>query len=71
MKLLIRLLSIIFTILTFVILNYITIPYIDNLNHNSNLDFLLAIIIVLAHILVPVVFLFFGIFKGIIDEGKL
>jgi hypothetical protein len=71
MKLLIRILSIIFTILSFVVLNYLTIPYLDNLDHNSNFDFVLAIIIVLLHVLVPVTFLFFGIFKGIIDEGKL
>ena len=71
MKLVIRLFSIIITILSFVILNYITIPYLDNLNHNSFLDSIIAIIIVLAHILFPVVFLFFGIFKGLIDEGKL
>ena len=71
MKLLIRILSIIFTILSFVVLNYLTIPYLDSLDHNSNFDFVLAIIIVLLHVLVPVTFLFFGIFKGIIDEGKL
>lgn len=71
MKLVIRLFSIIITILSFVILNYLTIPYLDNLNHNSHLDSIIAIIIVLAHILVPVIFLYFGIFKGLIDEGKL
>ena len=71
MKLVIRLFSIIITILSFLILNYLTIPYIDNLNHNSNLDSIIAIIIILAHILVPVIFLYFGIFKGLIDEGKL
>ena len=71
MKILIRILSIIFTILSFVVLNYLIIPYLDNLDHNSNFDFVLAIIIVLLHVLVPVTFLFFGIFKGLIDEGKL
>lgn len=71
MKLLIRILSVIFTILSFVILNYLTIPYLDSLNHNSNFDFVLAIIIVLLHVFIPVTCLFFGIFKGLIDEGKL
>lgn len=71
MKLLIRIFSIIFTILSFVILNYLTIPYLDSLDHNSNFDFVLAIIIVLLHVFIPVTCLFFGIFKGIIDEGKL
>lgn len=71
MKLLIRIFSIIFTILSFVILNYLTIPYIDSLDHNSNFDSVLAIIIVLLHVFIPVTCLFFGIFKGIIDEGKL
>lgn len=71
MKLLIRIFSVIFTILSFVILNYLTIPYLDSLDHNSNFDFVLAIIIVLLHVFIPVTCLFFGIFKGIIDEGKL
>lgn len=71
MKLLIRIVAFVFFILTFVILNYLTIPFLDTLDKNSFNDAALGILIILAHIFVPVGFLFFGIFKGLIDEGKL
>ena len=62
MKLLIRIVAFVFFVMSFVILNYLTIPFLDTLDKNSFSDAALGIIIILAHIFVPAVFLHAAIF---------
>lgn len=62
MKLLIRIVAFLLFVLSFVILNYLTIPFLDTLDKNSFGDASLGIIIILAHILIPAVFLHAAIF---------
>ena len=57
MKLLIRIVAFLLFVMSFVILNYVTIPFLDTLNKNTFSDAALGIIILLAHILIPSLFL--------------
>lgn len=61
MKLPIKIAFLLF-VMSFVILNYLTIPFLDTLDKNSFGDVSLGIIIILAHILIPSVFLYAVIF---------
>ena len=62
MKLLIRIVAFLLFVMSFVILHYLTIPFLDTLDKNSFSDVALGIIILLAHILIPSLFLPTAIF---------
>lgn len=62
MKLFFRIVAFLLFVMSFVILNYLTIPFLDTLDRNSFSDAALGIIIILAHILIPAVFLHAAIF---------
>lgn len=68
-KFIIRLTAIIMIILSFMVLNYITIPYIDKLG-DSLLDTALMIVCMLSHILIPIVLIYVALIKDLdhIDE---
>ena len=57
MKLLIRIVAFLLFVMSFVILHYVTIPFLDTLDKNTFSDAALGIIILLAHILIPSLFL--------------
>ena len=57
MKLLIKIVAFLLFVMSFVILNYVTIPFLDTLDRNSFSDAALGIIIILGHILIPSLFL--------------
>ena len=57
MKSLIKIVAILLFVMSFVILNYVTIPFLDTLDRNSFSDAALGIIIILGHILIPSIFL--------------
>lgn len=63
MKSLIKIVAILLFVISFVILNYVTIPFLDTLDRNSFSDAALGIIIILAHILIPSIFLSTAIFN--------
>lgn len=63
MKSLIKIVAILLFVMSFVILNYVTIPFLDTLDRNSFSDAALGIIIILAHILIPSIFLSIAIFN--------
>ena len=62
MKLLIRIVAFLLFVMSFVILHYVTIPFLDTLDKNSSSDVALGIIIILSHILIPSLFLPTAIF---------
>lgn len=62
MKLFIKIIAFVFLVMSFVILNYLTIPFLDTLDKNSFSDAALGILIILAHIFVPAGFLHIIIF---------
>ena len=62
MKLLIRIVAFLLFVMSFVILHYVTIPFLDTLDKNTFSDAALGIIILLAHILIPSLFLPTAIF---------
>ena len=62
MKLLIKIVAFVFLVMSFVILNYLTIPFLDTLDKNSFGDAVLGILIILAHIFVPAGFLHIIVF---------
>lgn len=68
-KFIIRLTAIIMIILSFMVLNYITIPYMDTLG-DSFLDTVLMIVCVLSHIFIPIVLSYVAIIQDLdhIDE---
>lgn len=63
MKLFSRIVAFLLFVISFVILNYVTIPFLDTLDRNSFSDAALGIIIILAHILIPSIFLSVTIFN--------
>lgn len=68
-KFIIRLTAIIMIILSFMVLNYITIPYMDTLG-DSLLDTALMVVCVLSHILIPIVLIYVALIQDLdhIDE---
>lgn len=68
-KFIIRLTAIIMIILSFMVLNYITIPYIDMLG-DSLLDTALMIVCILSHILIPIGLIYVALIQDLdhIDE---
>ena len=63
-KFIIRLTAIIMIILSFMVLNYITIPYMDTLG-DSCFDTALMIVCVLSHIFIPIVLSYVAIIQDL------
>ena len=59
-KFIIRLTAIIMVILSFMVLNYITFPYMDKLG-DSFLDTALMVVCVLSHIFIPIVLIYIAL----------
>lgn len=68
MNLYTKLLAILFIISTFVILNTVTIPYLDTLDRNSPFDTIAGILLLLGHVLIPSGILYIVIIKDFIDK---
>jgi len=68
MKLYAKILAILFIISTFVILNDVTIPYLDTLDKDSVTDTLKGVLLLLGHVLIPSGILYIVIIKDFIDK---
>jgi hypothetical protein len=68
MKLYAKILAVLFIISTFVILNDVTIPYLDTLDKDSVTDILKGVLLLLGHVLIPSGILYIVIIKDFIDK---